>query len=190
LPLDHAARTYRFRHDYKTNRWPFQLYTNAPRTVVPALVCNTACPILIPCHSLSASGFKCSFSECLLWFLALTRSLHLDHALGVPFDICLHLCAQATSSMLKLAGCNLISAAASAAATRSLSTEATKRYSSSKKQSAQWAASNSCCPAIHPCQADVNAIYLFVCSYDAIVVGLGAHGSACLYHLARWGSKV
>lgn len=28
------------------------------------------------------------------------------------------------------------------------------------------------------------------CRYDAIVVGLGAHGSACLYHLARWGSKV
>ena len=26
--------------------------------------------------------------------------------------------------------------------------------------------------------------------YDAIVVGLGAHGSACLYNLAKWGSKV
>uniref|UniRef100_A0A383VMB1 FAD dependent oxidoreductase domain-containing protein n=1 Tax=Tetradesmus obliquus TaxID=3088 RepID=A0A383VMB1_TETOB len=54
--------------------------------------------------------------------------------------------------MLKGAGCNLLRAAAPAAA-RCLSTEASKRY-------------------------------------DAIVVGLGAHGSACLYHLARWGSKV
>ncbi|KAF8065503.1 soxA [Scenedesmus sp. PABB004] len=26
--------------------------------------------------------------------------------------------------------------------------------------------------------------------YDVIVAGLGAHGSACLFHLARWGSRV
>lgn len=28
------------------------------------------------------------------------------------------------------------------------------------------------------------------CSYDAIVVGLGAHGSAALYSLAKQGAKV
>lgn len=27
-------------------------------------------------------------------------------------------------------------------------------------------------------------------SYDAIVVGVGSHGSACLYHLAKSGAKV
>lgn len=46
------------------------------------------------------------------------------------------------------------------------------------------------CPYLSACVCTCMRCCVYCRPYDAVVIGLGSHGSACLYNLAKWGSRV